>query len=106
MTALGEVRGTARAELPLHSPISFSIVLSSSIPKKIVHGDIQPGILLMGLDRAGNRVLWTDFGIAHQPMYEEGQSYAALEESTLCGNPPFASLMGHTIALVFSTERF
>lgn len=80
--------------------------------KNVVHADIQPGNLLMGLGRDGNTVFLTDFGIARQTMYEESQDYATSREKlrsaacTLSGNPPFASLMGHvgggTTSLIFS----
>lgn len=69
--------------------------------KNVVHADIQPGNLLMGLGREGNTVFLTDFGISRQTKYEETQDYATSREKwrstdcTLCGNPPFASLMGH-----------
>lgn len=83
--------------------------------KNIVHADIQPGNLLMGLGRAGNTVFVTDFGIARYTKYEQDTSYATLRERwrsadcTLIGSPPFASLMGHvgggTTPLVFSTTE-
>lgn len=84
--------------------------------KNIVHADIQPGNLLMGLGRSGNTVYLTDFGIARHVHDKEGPSYAAQRERlrsaecSLIGYPPFASLMGHvgggTTPLVFSiTEQ-
>lgn len=71
------------------------------LSKNIIHADIQPGNLLMGVGRTGNTVYLTDFGIACPTRNDQTHSYATLRERlrsadcTLHDNPPFASLMGH-----------
>lgn len=42
--------------------------------KNVVHADIQPGNLLMGLGRDGNTVFLTDFGIARQPCTRKART--------------------------------
>ena len=78
MAALGDVTASERGTAPTLAD-QFLYRLEFIHSKNIVHGDIQPGNLMMGLDWAENRVLWTHFGIAHQPRFEEGQSHAALK---------------------------
>ena len=69
--------------------------------KGLIHGDIQPGNLLMGVGRSGNTVYLSDFGIACHVNYNLTTNYATWKRirgsdpCTLIGNPPFASLMGH-----------
>lgn len=84
--------------------------------KGLIHGDIQPGNLLMGVGRSGNTVYLSDFGIAFSAYDNRTTSYATYRERQgsgshrLIGNPPFASLMGHvagssTPLVLPTTER-
>lgn len=61
--------------------------------KQIVHRDIKPGNILMGVGRRGNQVYITDMGIATE--YESSEGNRRPTRPRLWGTEDFACRRGH-----------
>ena len=62
--------------------------------KQIIHRDIKPDNILMGVGRRGNHVYITDMGIAMEYTSVE-KNYARPRKPCLVGSDLFASFRGH-----------
>ena len=63
--------------------------------KGVIHRDVKPGNLLMGLQRQGNTVYVTDLGLAFSDKINNIKSGAAKKSRGLLGTATFASINGH-----------
>ena len=70
--------------------------------KNIVHADIQPGNLLMGLGRSGNTVYLTDFGIARGVVF----TFLASVVFTFTFTTVIRRQMTRVAIVTFSASRF
>lgn len=62
--------------------------------KHIIHRDIKPDKIMMGVGRRGNHVYLADMGIAREYESVE-ENYPPPKEPRLVGSEPFASVRGH-----------